>query len=315
VLIQQLEYLVALAQQRHFGRAAASCNVSQPTLSVAIRRLERELDVSIVQRGHRFDGFTEEGQRVVAWAHRILAERDELFADVERMRGQVTTVARIGAIPTSVPASALLTTKFLERHPAATIRVEALPSREIARRLADFEIDGGLTYLDDETPPGCHRMELYREQYVLIAPAALPLMREPEIPWARAAELPLCALNPAMRNRRIIERNVAAEGARLRPVVETDTVGALFAHLTTLQFATIASTAWLSAFGIAEGLAIRRMAARGPGPAVGLIVLDRKPESIAARALVKAAGEADVAGALDAVLDDLLVAGDRPSDE
>ena len=51
VLIQQLEYLVALARERHFGRAATSCNVSQPTLSVAIRRLERELGVVIVLRG------------------------------------------------------------------------------------------------------------------------------------------------------------------------------------------------------------------------------------------------------------------------
>ncbi len=74
VLIQQFEYLVALAREKHFGRAAKVCNVSQPTLSVAIRRLERELGVVIVLRGHRFEGFTDEGSRVVTWAHRILAE-------------------------------------------------------------------------------------------------------------------------------------------------------------------------------------------------------------------------------------------------
>ena len=109
VSIQQLEYLVALARERHFGRAASACHVSQPTLSVAIRRLEHELDVVIVLRGQRFEGFTAEGQRVVTWAHRILAERNELLADIERMRGGLTVTARIGAIPTSVPASPLVT--------------------------------------------------------------------------------------------------------------------------------------------------------------------------------------------------------------
>jgi len=231
VLIQQLEYLAALARERHFGRAATACNVSQPTLSVAIRRLERELGVVIVLRGHRFEGFTDEGSRVVTWAHRILAERDELLADVERMRGRLSVMARVGAIPTSVPASPLLTARFLRSNPAATIRIEATSSREIAVRLAEFEIDAGLTYLDDETPPGTRRFELYRERYVLLAPAADPIMAQDEIRWSQAAKLPLCALTPAMRNRRIIDGNMAADGARFHPVVEADTVGALFAHL------------------------------------------------------------------------------------
>ena len=102
VLMQQLEYLVLLARERHFGRAATSCNVSQPTLSVAIRRLESELGVVIVLRGHRLKGFTAEGGRVVTWAHRILAERDEMLADVARMRGRLHAKARLGSIARSV---------------------------------------------------------------------------------------------------------------------------------------------------------------------------------------------------------------------
>ena len=164
VSIQQLEYLLALARERHFGRAASACHVSQPTLSVAIRRLEHELDVVIVLRGQRFEGFTAEGQRVVTWAHRILAERNELLADIERMRGGLTVTARIGAVPTSVPASPLVTGKFLHRYPGATVQVESLSSREIARRLGEFELDAGLTYLDLETPPGTRSVELYRER-------------------------------------------------------------------------------------------------------------------------------------------------------
>ncbi len=312
VLIQQLEYVVALSRERHFGRAAAACNVSQPTLSVAIRRLERELGVVVVLRGHRFEGFTDEGRRVVTWAHRILAERDELLADMERMRGRLSAMARIGAIPTSIPASPLLTAQFLRKNPAATILVEASSSREIAVRLADFEIDAGLTYLDDETPPGTMRIELYRERYVLLAPATHALMTQDEIRWSQAAKLPLCALTPSMRNRRIIDGNMAADGARFHPIVEADTVGALFAHLADTGLATVASHTWLRAFGVPRGLAARPMVQNGNGPSVGLIVLDRKPNSIVAQALVAATTEVDFAGILQSDLDTWLSPADPP---
>jgi DNA-binding transcriptional LysR family regulator len=291
VAIQQLEYLVALAHERHFGRAASACHVSQPTLSVAIRRLEHELDVVIVLRGQRFEGFTMEGQRVVTWAHRILAERNELLADVERMRGGLTVTARIGAVPTSVPASPLVTSRFLERYPGARVRVESMSSREIARRLADFELDAGLTYLDAETPPGTRRVELYRERYVLVAPTAHPLMQQSEVRWTEAAELPLCALTTAMRNRRIIDANMAADGAQFNPVVEADTVGALYTHIKTLRMASVVAHTWLEAFGMPDGLAMRPMVEQGPGPAVGLIVLDREPNSLVAQALLEAAAD------------------------
>jgi DNA-binding transcriptional LysR family regulator len=303
VLMQQLEYLVALARERHFGRAATTCHVSQPTLSVAIRRLERELGVTVVLRGHRFDGFTDEGSRVVTWAHRILAERDELLADVERMRGQLRATARLGAVPTSVPATPLLTAQFRRYNPAAIIRVEALSSREIAARLADFEIDAGMTYLDDETPPGTRRIELYRERYVLLAPATEPVMAQEEVEWSQAATLLLCTLTPAMRNRRIIDANMAAEGVRFQPVVEADTVGALFAHLTAGELATVASHTWLHAFGIPHGMAARPMKQAGAGPSIGLVVLDRKPNSIVAEALVSAATGVNFEVALHSALD------------
>ena len=138
VLIRQLEYLVALGRERHFGRAAAACHVSQPTLSAAIRKLESELDAVIVLRGRRFEGFTDEGGRVLGWAHRILAERDALHADLDRMRDGITATARIGAIPTAIPATPLITDLFGRRNPLARVRIEALPSREISRRLTEF---------------------------------------------------------------------------------------------------------------------------------------------------------------------------------
>jgi DNA-binding transcriptional LysR family regulator len=71
-------YVVALSQEKHFGRAAAACNVSQPALSGAIRSIEKELGIVIIQRGRRFEGFTKDGERVLAWARRVLADCEGL---------------------------------------------------------------------------------------------------------------------------------------------------------------------------------------------------------------------------------------------
>ena len=299
VQLQHLDYLLALAAERHFGRAAARCHISQPTLSVAIRRLERELGIVIVQRGQRFEGFTEEGRRVVSWAQRIVAERDEMLADLERMQGRLTATARIGAIPTAVPASPFITAEFLARNPAASVRIEALSSREIARRLADFELDAGLTYLDDEATPGTRSVELYRERYVLLAPADHPVMGSGEVSWADAAQLQLCMLTTTMRNRRILDANMAAEGARYRPAVEADSVDALYAHLTGSGRATIASTAWLPQLGVPPGFAARPMVQHGPRPPIGLVVHDRAPASIVAAALEAVAADLELGTRID----------------
>jgi hypothetical protein len=165
--------------------------------------------------------------------------------------------------------------------------------------LADFEIDAGLTYLDDEALPGTRSVELYREQYVLVASVDDALMGKPEVTWADAAGLELCVLTTTMRNRRILDANMAAEGIHYRPAVEADSVDALYAHLTHSRRATIASTAWLPQLGVPQGFSARPMVKHGPSPAIGLVVLDRAPASIVAAALVAVATDIDLAARID----------------
>jgi DNA-binding transcriptional LysR family regulator len=297
VQIRQLEYLVALAHERHFGRAAEVCHASQPALSAALRKLEQSLGVTIILRGRRFEGFTPEGTRVVGWAHRILAERDALRTDLGRMRQGLTATLRIGAIPTAVPATALLTDAFTEHHPHARVRVEALSSRDIGRRLAEFDLDAGLTYLDGALSPPA--VELYRERYVLLTPEDSPLAGRQSVGWAEAAELPLCTLVPSMQNRRILDDAVRAAGARLAPVVETDTVAALYGHLTSGRRSTIIAHPWLHALGVPQGLRAIPLPEVAPRPAIGLITADQQPTSIVAEALLEVVRGLDVAAALD----------------
>ncbi len=313
VLIRQLEYLVALAREQHFGRAATACHASQPALSSAIQKLEVQLGVTIVQRGRRFEGFTSEGRRVVGWAHRILAERDGLRADLDRMREGFAATVRIGAIPTAVPATPLLTESLTDRYPLARVRIEVLSSRDIVRGLADFELDAGLTYLQTDTAEGLHGLELYRERYLLLTAADGPLADESTVDWAAAAQLPLCALVTTMQNRRILEARIAAAGARLEPAVESDTVAALYAHAATGHWSSIIAHAWLHAFGVPPGLCVVPMAEPSPRPAIGLVTADHDPISIVASALVESVNDVDVAGVLDRSLALALTTEDQPA--
>jgi DNA-binding transcriptional LysR family regulator len=299
ILIRQLEYLAALAREEHFGRAAASCHASQPALSTALRKLETALGVTIVQRGSRFSGFTPEGHRVVGWAHRILAERDALHQDLDRMRHGMVATVRIGAIPTAVPATSLLTAPFCARNPLARVRIEVLSSREIVRRLSDFELDVGLTYLDGSAPSARTALELYQEQYLLLTTADSELARRETVDWAAAATLPLCTLGPNMQNRRILDAAMAAAGARLDPVVEADNVAALYAHVATHRWSSIIAHTWLHAFGVPPGMRAIPLADPGPRPAVGIVIADHQPESIVASALIDAVRETDVSAVLD----------------
>src|ERR1700753_2318168 len=98
MLFRQLEYFVALARERHFARAAAACYVSQPALSEAIRKLEHELNVPLVRRGHAFEGLTPGGERLVLWARRILADHDALKQEVIALQSGLSGQLRLGVV-------------------------------------------------------------------------------------------------------------------------------------------------------------------------------------------------------------------------
>ncbi|GII26841.1 LysR family transcriptional regulator [Planotetraspora mira] len=306
MLLRQLEYLVALARERHFARAAAACHVSQPSLSAAIRKLERELGVPLVRRGRRFAGLTPEGDRVLLWAHRILAECDGLRDDLSVMRESLSGTLRMGAIPTALTAASLLTTPFCERHPHARVSLSSLSSREINRQLADFEIDVAMTYLDDDELGGVRASPLYEERYLLLTPDDGTLAGRDVARWAEVAALPLCLLAPEMRNRRILDGIFRAAGAVAVPAIETDTVSALYAHVATHRWSSVIAHAWLYMFGVPDGMRVVRMEQPAQVPRVGLVVADRSPEPVLAGALLEITRGLDLRDTLDRLLRDHL---------
>lgn len=94
--IKQLKFLIALDETRHFGQAAARCHITQPTLSMRLRSLEEELQLPLVNRGQRFEGFTAPGERVLAWARTVLAAYDGLQAEAAACRGNLVGTLRLG---------------------------------------------------------------------------------------------------------------------------------------------------------------------------------------------------------------------------
>lgn len=302
MLLRQLEYLSALAREGHFGRAARSCHVSQPALSAAIRKLETELDVQIVQRGQRFEGFTPEGRQVLLWAHRILAEREAMRHELASMRGGPSGVLRIGAIPTAITLASLLTTPLAEQHPRVRVSIESLSSREIVQRLAEFDLDIGMTYVDGE-PLGTVRMvPLYRERYLLLTAADGEFADRDSVGWAELADTPLCMLSPVMQNRRILDRTFAEAGVTVTPSIEADTVSAIYAHVGTRRWSSVIAHAWLHVFGVPEGLRVVPLTRPRREHQVGLVLADRDPEPMLARALLDTANRVDVQATLDGLM-------------
>jgi DNA-binding transcriptional LysR family regulator len=294
MFLRQLKYLAALAREKHFLRAAKACNVTQSTLSLAIRRLEAELGVPIVVRGHRFLGLTPEGESVLAWAHQMLADYDALRQDLSRVRGGLAGTLRIGVIPATLPAVVLFTTPFSARHPLVKIQIVSMSSIAIQRGLDDREIDVGLTYLDNEPLKHVRTHTLYRERYVFATAAGGPYRGQDSISWREAATAPLCLLSGDMQNRRIIDAIFARVGVTMQPRIETNSFVSICSHIRAGIWSTILPHSYLHLFGTMREIHAIPLVDPIHSHAIGLVVPDRDPISPVASALMRVARGLDV---------------------
>jgi len=246
VLFRQLEYFVAVAQERHFARAAEKCYVSQPALSAAIAKLERELNVTLINRGHSFEGLTPEGDRLVVWAKRILAEHDAFKAEVYAVRSGITGTLRLGTVPTASTTASLVLSAFCSAHPLAKVQLDSrLAATELYRRLREFELDAVIVHA---TPDDAHDVDLvplYEERYVLLSSSDMLSSGASTLSWPDAAQLPLALLSAGMRDRQIIDQAFAGHGITVAPQVETDSVASLLAQVATGNWACIVPHTWL----------------------------------------------------------------------
>ena len=174
-MIDKLEFFIALANERHFGRAAEECGITQPTLSAAIRQLEDQLGVMLVSRGSRFQGLTPEGQRVLEWARRIVGDARTMREEMRAARKGLSGHIRLAVIPTALAMVPKITAPFQERHPDVTFSVISRNSLQVLGMLENLEIDAGITYLENEPLGRVTSVPLYAERYHLITAAGSPL--------------------------------------------------------------------------------------------------------------------------------------------
>jgi len=285
-LIDKLEYLLALARERHFGRAAEVCGVTQPTLSAGIKQLESQLGVLLVQRGSRFIGFTPEGERGLEWARRIVGDTRAMRQEISALTHGLTGQLRIAAIPTALGMVAQLTTPFRARHPDVRFTIFSRTSVEILDLIENLEVDAGITYLDNEPLGKLNTIPLYREQYRLITSIGSPLGDRETVTWAEVANVPLCLLTPDMQNRRIIDQLLKSAGGNPQPMLESNSMIVLFTHVRTGKWASVMPEKLADVLGLRD--TVRAIPILEPEAihTIGLVVPDRDPMTPLNAALV-----------------------------
>ena len=281
-----MNFLLALARERHFGRAAEACGVTQPTLSAGVKQLEAQMGVLLVNRGSRFRGLTPEGEKVLEWARRIVGDTRAMRAEINALRHGLTGQLRIAAIPTALAMVASLTTPFRARHPHVRFSIMSCTSIEVLAQLENLEIDAGLTYLDNEPLGRVTSVPLYREHYRLLTSSDAPLGNRDRVTWAEVAQVPLCLLTPNMQNRRIIDDLLRHAGGASPPTLESNSMIVLFAHVRTGQWASVMPSKLAETLGLTETIRAIPIVEPEAVHTVGLVVPEREPMTPLSAALV-----------------------------
>lgn len=284
-MIDKLEMFIALANERHFGRAAEACGVTQPSLSSAIRQLEDQLGVQLVFRGSRFQGLTPEGQRVLDWARRIVGDVRALRDEMRTVHKGLSGNLRIGVIPTALPMIAELTGPFTAHHPNVRVTILSRTSAEILDGLESLDLDAGITYLDNEPLGRVTQTPLYTEFYRFLCTDASALATRKTVTWAEVAQEPLCLLTADMQNRRIVNQNLAEAGARAQAMVESNSTIALVAHVRSGRWSSVVPMK-LAAMFQTEALHAIPIVQPEAEHLVGLITPRRDPQTPVLSALI-----------------------------
>lgn len=176
--IQQLEYLIAVDKFRHFGNAAESCFVTQPTLSAQLSKLERDLGVILFDRSKMPVIPTEIGIQIIAQAKRVLTESKGIFELVAQLKGDISGTVKLGIIPTLAPYLLhLFIRNFVTKYPKVNLVVQEMVTEEVVKKLKNDELDLGIivTPLDES---GILEKPMFYEKFYAYLSQDHPLLKE-----------------------------------------------------------------------------------------------------------------------------------------
>jgi DNA-binding transcriptional LysR family regulator len=222
--LRQLRYLVALADECHFTRAAAREHIAQPALSQQIRRLETEVGLALVERTTRRVALTDAGELLVARARRILAEVDDAHAELGTLAGVKGGRLAVGALHTMGPVDlSLLLAAFHRNHPAVELTVREQSSEELAEMLRDDEID--LAFLSVTERIQSHGLELHRlvtEELVAVLPPQHALAGRDGVTMTELAGDAFISFRTGSRLRELLDWAAADAGFEPRIALESN---------------------------------------------------------------------------------------------
>ena len=288
-MIDKLNFFIVLAAERHFGKAAIRLGITQPSLSAAIRQLEQNLGVMLINRGSRFQNLTEEGNRVLTWALQITADARTMKEEIQNRTKGLSGTLIIGAIPTAMPAIPEITNSFLNRHPDVKLKLLSRNSNEVLGALERFDIDVGMTYLSNEPLEKLKNVPFYDESYYLITPSENFIRNKETVSWADAAKLRLCLLTPDMQNRRILNQRFLKEGISIVPTLEANSLFGLFTHIQTGHWSSILPLSLVNSLKFNKGILTIPMEEPQLRHKIGLVALNRDPNTPLITAFLKEA--------------------------
>jgi LysR family transcriptional regulator, transcription activator of glutamate synthase operon len=222
--LRQLRYLVAVAEEQHFTRAAAREHVAQPALSQQIQRLEAELGLTLVQRTTRRVAMTEAGELLVARARRAIAELEAAQAELQSLAGIQTGRLSVGALHTMGPVDlSLLLATFHCSYPAVELTVREQSSEELAAMLRDEEVDlAFLSVTDRMQSRGLSLHRLVSEELVAVLPRNHPLAGQARVRIGDLAGDSFISFRQGARLRELLVSAGAAAGFEPRIALESN---------------------------------------------------------------------------------------------
>lgn len=278
-MIDKLEMFLAVAKEEHFGRAAQSLGITQPSLSAGIKQLEEQLGVLLIFRGSRYGGLTPEGQSALIWARRIVGDARQLRDEMRTRRHGLSGRLRIAVIPTALTWAARISARFGRTHPRVGFTILSRTSVEILQMIDDFQIDAGISYLDNEPLGKVSTVPLYDERYMLVCAADSELAARSSVGWADLDGQRMCLLTSDMQNRRIINRNLAEAGVTPQATVESSSTVVLVAHVLEGGWITILPEDIASFLAQGKPLAVVPLERPQAVHAVGLVAPWREPHT------------------------------------
>jgi LysR family hydrogen peroxide-inducible transcriptional activator len=192
--LTELRYIVALAREKHFGRAADKCAVSQPTLSVAVKKLEDELGVALFERAPNEVRVTEIGGRIVTQAEKVLAEASRVAELASTGKDPLAGPLRLGCIYTIGPyLLPTLVPLLKERAPTMPLIIEENFTERLIEKVKNSELDIAVLALPIDEP-GLVAQPVYDEQLRVLLPVGHPMTKAKAIEPTELLDIPLLML-------------------------------------------------------------------------------------------------------------------------